>query len=216
MSFTDFHMHTILSDGFLLPSELVRRAEANGYTSIAITDHVDVSTIDRVIIELSKMLNESDMIDVIPGVEITHVLPSRIPELAKKAKQAGLLVIVHGETIVEPVRKGTNFAALNSGYVDILAHPGLITEEEVKLAVENDVFLELSGRKGHSFTNGHVARLAKKYNAKMLVNSDTHTPSDMLSQKRVSDLILGAGLKEKDIEVITQINASELRKRFIK
>ncbi|MHA1417190.1 MAG: histidinol phosphate phosphatase domain-containing protein [Candidatus Heimdallarchaeaceae archaeon] len=203
MSFTDFHMHTILSDGFLLPSELVRRAEANGYTSIAITDHVDVSTIDRVIIELSNMLNESDMIDVIPGVEITHVLPSRIQELAKKAKQAG-------------VRKGTNFAALNSGYVDILAHPGLITEEEVKLAVENDVFLELSGRKGHSFTNGHVARLAKKYNAKMLVNSDTHAPSDMLSQKRVSDLILGAGLKEKDIEVITQINASELRKRFIK
>ena len=39
------------------------------------------------------------------------------------------IIVVHGETIVEPVRPGTNRKALESD-VDILAHPGLITEDE--------------------------------------------------------------------------------------
>ena len=44
----DLHTHSLLSDGQLLPSELVRRAEVRGYEAIAITDHVDFSNIDLV------------------------------------------------------------------------------------------------------------------------------------------------------------------------
>src|SRR5208282_6217393 len=39
----DLHTHTILSDGEMLPSELVRRMAVMGYTTVAITDHVDTS-----------------------------------------------------------------------------------------------------------------------------------------------------------------------------
>ncbi len=39
----DLHTHSFFSDGELIPSELIRRAEAIGYKAIAITDHVDSS-----------------------------------------------------------------------------------------------------------------------------------------------------------------------------
>ena len=39
----DLHTHTILSDGEMLPIELIRRMAVLGYTTVAITDHVDAS-----------------------------------------------------------------------------------------------------------------------------------------------------------------------------
>ena len=46
-----------------------------------------------------------------------------------------------------------------------ISHPGLIKEEEVMLAAERGTVLELSARKGHCLSNGHVARLAIQYGA---------------------------------------------------
>ena len=71
----DLHTHTLLSDGELLPSELVRRAVVAGYTAIALTDHVDISNIDFVlprIVKVAQNLSRHWPIKVIPGVEITH------------------------------------------------------------------------------------------------------------------------------------------------
>ena len=45
----DLHTHTILSDGEMLPSELVRRMAVLGYTTVAITDHVDTSNAASVV-----------------------------------------------------------------------------------------------------------------------------------------------------------------------
>ncbi|MDP4230934.1 MAG: histidinol phosphate phosphatase domain-containing protein, partial [Bacteroidota bacterium] len=67
-------------------------------------------------------------IAAIRGVELTHLPARAIAEAAKRAKDLGAwIVVVHGETIVEPVEKGTNLAAVQSPDVDILAHPGLMT-----------------------------------------------------------------------------------------
>ncbi len=57
----------------------------------------------------------------------------RSPALARLAKSAGAdIVVVHGETPVEPVAEGTNHAACTCKYVNVLAHPGLITLEDAK------------------------------------------------------------------------------------
>ena len=48
----DLHTHTILSDGEMLPSELVRRMAVMGYTTVAITDHVDTSNAATVVATL--------------------------------------------------------------------------------------------------------------------------------------------------------------------
>ncbi|MDY6896343.1 MAG: histidinol phosphate phosphatase domain-containing protein, partial [Thermotogota bacterium] len=195
----DFHTHTILSDGELICSEQIRHAQIHGYAAIAISDHVDESNIDFVLSSLNKFVdNESSYfegIKIFKGVEITHVPPLLIDGLAKHAKENGAdIVLVHGETIVEPVFQKTNYYAVTSKYVDILAHPGLISEEEVALAASNGVFLELSTRKGHSLSNGHVRKLAQKYEAKLLVNSDAHGPEDFLDYDFSLKVALSAGL----------------------
>ena len=186
-----------------MPSEIVRRAESFGITALAITDHVDISNIDHVVPRIVKVcveLNRYWKIIAIPGAEITHAPPESIDELSKKARKLGAkIVIVHGETIVEPVKPGTNRAAINAD-IDILAHPGLITEEEVELAKKRSIFLEISGRKGHSFTNGHVALLSLKIGAKLIFNSDTHHPDDLIHEEKARKILLGCGIAGSDLE----------------
>jgi putative hydrolase len=208
----DLHTHSIFSDGVLIPSELVRRALCLGLKAIGITDHGDASNIDFIIpriVAVAKDLNRVLNIKVIPGIEITHVPPELIAETVKKARSLGSqLVLVHGETIVEPVAQGTNLSAIEAG-IDILAHPGLITEKEVLKAKKNHVLLEISARKGHCLSNGHVAMTAMKYGARMVVNTDTHGPGDLIDINMAKKIVLGAGLTEKDFEDM-QANASKL------
>ncbi len=211
----DFHTHTIFSDGELVPSEIVRRAENIGYRAIALTDHVDYSNYEFVIESVLKVvdiLTSETSLTVIPGVEITHVPPSKIPDLIQKCREAGArIVVVHGETIVEPVAPGTNMAAI-LGKADILAHPGFITEEEAKLAANSGVYLEITARKGHSLTNGHVALMARKTGASVVINTDSHSPSDLVTKSFAMKVGLGAGLSMKEVEEAFQNSERLLRK----
>ena len=208
----DLHAHTVFSDGELIPAELVRRAEVLGLSAIAITDHGDSSNIDWIvprIVSISEELNSVLNIRVVPGIEITHVPPRLIAETADKARKLGArVIVVHGETIVEPVAPGTNAAALRAD-VDILAHPGLITASLVDEAREKGILLEITARQGHSLTNGHVARLAKKADAKLVINTDTHSPGNLINAETAKRIVCGAGLSEDDFKVM-QENASNL------
>ncbi len=197
----DLHMHSTFSDGELIPSEVVSRALAAGYTHLAITDHVDPSNVELVVermVHVCRELAGKVRAKVYPGVEITHVPPRLIAPLAALAREMGAkVVIVHGETIVEPVPRGTNRAAVEAG-VDILAHPGLIAEDDVRLARKRGVLLEITARRGHSLTNGHVARLAMKIGAGLVYNTDSHAPGDFTPWDAALKVIRGAGLGERD------------------
>lgn len=212
----DLHTHSLLSDGELLPSELVRRAEAAGYKAIAITDHSDASNLDFVIERVVNVCNElkGSGIPVIPGVELTHIPPRQIGQMVKKARAFGArLILVHGETITEPVAPGTNRAAIEAG-ADILVHPGLISEEDTRFAAERSIYLELSARKGHSLSNGHVAKYSKIFGVKMLLNTDAHSPSDLISDEMAIKIVIGAGLTEEDFKRITK-NAEEILEKVL-
>lgn len=193
----DLHTHTFFSDGELVPSEHLRRVEVLGYKAVAITDHADSSNMDFIIPRIVKVagdLNKYSETLLLPGIELTHVPPALFAELTRKARELGAKVVVaHGETPVEPVKPGTNRAALEAG-VDVLSHPGFITPEDVQLAAEKKIFLELSGRKGHSLTNGHVAKLAEEFGAMLTVNADAHGPGDFLTAAMAEAVALGAGL----------------------
>ena len=207
----DLHTHSLFSDGELTPAELVRRFEVAGYKAIAITDHGDQSNIDLIIPRLAafcEQINRREGIRVIPGVELTHIRPEAIPALVRRSRELGArLIVVHGETIVEPVAPGTNRIAIESS-VDVLAHPGLITEEEVLLAKDHSVSLELTSRKGHSLTNGHVARLAQKIGVPMILNSDAHGPGDIWPPSRLHEIVIGAGLTADDYRTMTKTSES--------
>jgi len=214
----DFHTHTCLSDGTLTPIELIRRAFVNGYHAIGVTDHVGMGSMRRVleeIIEDCRIARESWDIIAIPGVELTHLPPHTIKKAAKEAKQLGAwLVVVHGETIVEPVEKGTNVEAAQSPDVDILAHPGILTPEAVRTASTSGVFIEISARQGHSLTNGHLAKVTKQAKNLLLLNSDAHDSSDLLTTALAVDILRGSGLEQSAIQPILTANAEALLRRL--
>ncbi|UCG38739.1 MAG: histidinol phosphate phosphatase domain-containing protein [bacterium] len=202
----DLHTHTFASDGVLLPSEIIRRALVVGYRAIGITDHGDESNMEDLVrraVAASDAWSETEEILVIPGVEITHVPPDRIPPLAARARELGArVVVVHGETITEPVAPGTNAAAVRCPDVDILAHPGLLTLEDARAAAESGVYLEITARKGHSAANGRVAQMAAEAGARLLVNTDAHAPGDLITLDQASNILLGAGVAERDISKV--------------
>jgi len=197
----DLHTHSFFSDGVLVPAEHLRRVEVLGYTAVAITDHADSSNLDFIIprlIQVARDLNPLSRTRLLPGVELTHVPPALIGPLVRKARELGAqVVVVHGETIVEPVAPGTNLAAIEAG-ADILSHPGFISEDEARLAAHKGVFLELSGRKGHCLTNGFVAKMAQRTGANLIVNADAHTPADFLTAEMARLVAMGAGLSEDE------------------
>ena len=171
----DLHMHTFLSDGELLPIELARRAAVMNHEAIAFTDHASLSNLEDIISKCTKdaILAEEYGLKVLPGVEITHVPPSKISEVSEKAKKMGAkIVVIHGETISEPVAPGTNHASVVCEYVDILAHPGFITEDDAKLAADNG----------------------------MVVDTDTHSPKDLITEERAIQIAMGAGLSNSEAE----------------
>ncbi|HNV94057.1 MAG TPA: histidinol phosphate phosphatase domain-containing protein [Methanofastidiosum sp.] len=211
----DFHSHTIFSDGELIPSELVRRAKTLDHKAIALTDHVDASNIEFIVPNIAKVseeLNQYWDIMVIPGVEITHVPPETIKKLAIKAKKLGAkIVVVHGETPVEPVMLGTNRSAIESGEVDILAHPGIIDEKDAKLANKSDIFLEITARSGHNIGNGRVAALGENF----LLNTDTHSPNNLITQEFAYKVALGAGLNEESSINVIKENPKVLLEKIL-
>jgi len=211
----DLHTHSLLSDGELLPTELIRRAEAIGCKAIAITDHVDSSNIDFVvprIVSTIKKLKGFISIEAIPGAEITHVPPQIIPDLVKEARHLGAkIVVVHGETIVEPVAVGTNKAAIEAN-ADIIAHPGIITTEDLLFAKEKGVTLEITSRKGHSLANGYVAKEAMRFGVPLCINTDTHSPSDLITRDVAIKILHASGIEEKRIDLIFENSKSIVEK----
>ncbi|MEN6374132.1 MAG: histidinol phosphate phosphatase domain-containing protein [Smithella sp.] len=211
----DLHTHTIFSDGDLIPSELAQRAYVAGYKIIAITDHADHSNYDFIIPRLIRAclkITSNGKITAIPGIELTHVDPRDIAELASESRNLGAkIIVVHGETPVEPVPAGTNKAALQAD-IDILAHPGLITEEEATQAAIRGIHLEITTRKGHSLTNGHVVKMARQCKAKLVLDNDAHTFSDFVGKEMAIKIAKGAGLTDEEIAVMFANSQSIVRK----
>jgi len=213
----DFHLHTFLSDGALLPIELLRRCAVKGHAGVVTADHTSASTMGRVIAEAAldcALARRHWGLEAYAGTELTHVPATAIAELAAEAKAAGAaLVVVHGESPVEPVEPGTNLAAASSPHVDILAHPGLITPETAKAAAANNVFIEVTSRQGHGMANGHVVSVALQAGARLIVDSDTHRPEDILTPQWAEHVARCAGIPEDLLQTVLLDHALELMER---
>ena len=206
----DLHIHSIFSDGELIPAEIARRYQVLGYTAIAITDHADNTNMEFILkntVASFDELSDAFGMRIIPGIELTHIPPASLDGLVSRAKELGAkIIIVHGETPAEPVARGTNAQAVKNADIDILSPPGFIPIEEAKLARETNVFLELSYRAGHNETNKHVATVAKEAGAGMVLNSDAHAPDDIMTKEDAMAVAWEAGLSEKNTEMVVSVN----------
>ncbi len=197
MAFTDFHIHTLWSDGSATTLEMIRTAHHNGASAVAITDHCGVGGLRALVEQLSRDVELAQRhwgIVSIAGVELTHIPPIVIPDIAMEAKFVGIkLVVVHGEGAVG-VEPGTNLAAVGSAHVDILAHPGALTEEVTETAHRNGVYIELSGRSCYRDANAQVASIGITANAPLIISSNAHDPGEILTEALADQLAEEAGL----------------------
>jgi histidinol phosphatase-like PHP family hydrolase len=214
----DLHIHSTLTDGEMIPIELVRRMAVLGYTTVAITDHADPTNLHFLIRAVQKVKEAALLygVNLLCGVELTHIPPAMIASCAHEAKQRGAdVVVVHGETTIEPVAEGTNTAACTCDAVDILAHPGLITTEDAEAARDHRVALEITSRGGHNRTNGHVVTVARETGCLLVVNSDAHSPQDLLDERAKFLVARGAGLKKDECARVLALNIDSLLLREI-
>lgn len=199
----NLHSHTFLSDGQLLPSEVAVRYMDAGYKVIAITDHVDYSNIifiTKAVLGFCSRWPKNSQIKVLPGIELTHLPPEQFKPLASYARKQGIkIIIAHGQTPAEPVIENTNRMAILAD-IDILAHPGLISDADTALAKKRGVFLEVTSRSGHANTNKHVIKQARKFQAKLILNNDSHSPLDIIAPQELTNVGLAAGLSEKEMK----------------
>jgi histidinol phosphatase-like PHP family hydrolase len=215
----DVHIHSLLSDGSLLPTEILRRMACLGCAGLSFAEHADSSNIEAIVAALHQLVAHQGKdydFPILVGVELTHIAPQSIGRLARQARMAGAqIVVVHGETLVEPVAPGTNRAAVACRDVDVLAHPGLITLEETQIAAANGVYLELSARGGNALANGRVAALAREAGAALVVNSDAHEPSDLIDLEMARRIALGAGLTPDEAEAAVCTHPAALLQRAL-
>ncbi|HDN17712.1 MAG TPA: histidinol phosphate phosphatase domain-containing protein [Candidatus Bathyarchaeota archaeon] len=199
----ELHIHTIYSDGTLTPYEVIYRYLRLRCRALAFTDHADMTNLDFIIERYKKLeiLEEEVDIPIIKGVELTYIPPTIIPRAVRRARELGFeLIVIHGESPVEPVPDGTNHMAVSAKGVDILAHPGFITVEDAEIAASNGVHLEITSRNGHSLTNGYIASICRKVGAKTVVNTDAHGPDDLIGYEDALKIALGAGLTQREAE----------------
>jgi len=199
----DLHTHTFFSDGQLGLAELVRRAQVAGYDTIGVADHADGSNLEFLVPCLragARELSSALALRVLAGVELTHVPPVSIAPLVARARALGAdFVAVHGETITEPVMAGTNRAAIEAG-ADFLAHPGLISRADAAAAAARGVALEVTTRRGHAYTNGHLVQEARATGARLIINNDAHAPGDLVGQAMAARIAAGAGLSADEFQ----------------
>lgn len=213
----DFHSHTYLTDGRASAGDMWHRAELLGHRALAITDHVganDPAPLLKVLAQEAEGVAGLGLRPVV-GVELTMLRPERIAAAARRARRSGAeIVIVHGETPVEPVYPGTNRAAIDCAEVDLLAHPGLLRPADAELARAHGVVIELSGRRGHSLTNGHVAATAMQAGCELVVDSDAHRPEDLLDLPLARTVARGAGVPPARLTEILRTGPERLLSRL--
>ena len=72
------------------------------------------------------------------------------------------------------------------------------------------MYLEVSARKGHSLSNGHVVNVARRAGAVMVLDSDAHEPGDLLTPDLAENVVLGAGLDSDEAHAVLELNPNLL------
>lgn len=172
-------------------------------------DHIKTSPFLLQLMEKQQFVHKLSIyydMQIFFGVQLQHIPPALLEETIQFYRGLGISLIgVHGESISDIVEKGTNFSAIMAK-ADILFNPGLIDEKCVELAQENNVFLEISTHQKHAYTNAHIAKLAQKYGAKLVLGSSAHTLHEIHSPEMQERILKGACIeKHNSYELLQQL-----------
>ncbi|MDD4645699.1 MAG: Sb-PDE family phosphodiesterase [Bacteroidales bacterium] len=179
----DFHLHTMLSDGTVWPSDRVKEAWRDGLDAIAITDHVeysphktDVTNDLNKSFDLAKAAADKYGIILIRGAEITRKMPpGHFNAFFLKEPNA---------LRVDSVMDALKIAKAQGAFI-IWNHPGWKSQQPdtIKWFPRHTEIYNLGLMQGIEYNNSTesypvVFKWALEKNLTLFSNSDTHAPID--------------------------------------
>lgn len=196
----DLQMHTTGSDGRNTLEEMVEACRALGYRFMGVSDHSPALGVaggqsgDRLRAQIAairalneRLAEEGVEFQVLAGIEADILSDGRldVPEGLWGELDYVIGAIHQGFTADADRMTARIVTALESGQMDILAHPtgrlllerepyGIHVEPVIEAAVRHDVALEINGSPHRLDLNDVHARLAQSRGAKLTINTDAH------------------------------------------
>ena len=208
---TDFHIS--IHQGFGVASAL-RYASLAGIRFAGLVMPSDGTGLSR-LADFSAQVRRLSLyanVEAWAGVELCHIPPALLPEAVREAREAGArLVLVYGESIMDQVEQGTNFAAIEAG-ADIITHPGLVDAETAIFAAERAVAFEFTSSPRHALSNAHTAAMALKQGVPLVRGSNASRAEELTTRAFWPSVIKGADtgiMGENGINIVEYLRKSE-------
>ncbi|MBL3581699.1 histidinol phosphate phosphatase domain-containing protein [Oleidesulfovibrio alaskensis] len=190
-----------LSRGSMSPAQAARMGRLAGLRAMVLTEQVDSVTMTATLAQLVPAVRRLSLfggIEVIAGCEIAHMPPALIPDAVQEARSLGArFVSVLGQYLGSYAEEGTNLAAIDAG-CDLLAAPGLISEEEAAFAAERGTMLDITACGMQALANGHIAVAARAAGAPVAVTGGVCEPSQFINADLRRAVALGAGMTPQE------------------
>ncbi len=229
----DLHMHSYYSDGRATVEEMARACMELGYAYIGFTDHSETLTVangmdaDRVraqheeIVKLNeKLKQEGAKFRVLQGIEADILSDGSVdvPEGTFELFDYVIGALHQGFSPDADKITARMVAAVESGIIDIVAHPtgrlllarppyGLHIDQLIAACAQNDVALEINASLRRLDLDDTHARFAVQQGCRLSINSDAHGPEN-LTHMRYGVMQARRGWVEAD----NVINTWSLRK----
>ena len=208
---TDFHITLHLGFGVAAALRYASLAGIRFAGLVMPSDGADFSRLAEFSAQVRRLSLYAN-VEAWAGVELCHIPPALLPEAVKEAREAGArLVLVYGESIMDQVDQGTNFAAIEAG-ADIVTHPGLVDAEAAAFAAERGVALEFTSCPRHALANAHTASMAMKHGALLVRGSNASRAEELTTRAFWPSVIKGAGISpesENGVNLAGYIRNSE-------
>src|ERR687891_219436 len=192
----DLHCHTTLSDGHNTLAEMAEAARARGYSYLAVTDHsashgfgndVQPDALRARIEEVRELDRRIRGLKLLAGSEV-NVLPDGSLDYEDELLHEldWVIASVHTSFRMRPERMTERvLAAIDHPLVDCIGHlsgrmilrrrPYEIDVERIaEAAARTGTMLEINGNPNRRDLSEHHARLAARFGATIVVNTDAH------------------------------------------
>ncbi len=230
----DLHVHTNHSDGSNTILEMAEYARKLGLEYIGITDHtkseyvahgMDDAKFAKHLAEIDKLNSSIEGVTILKSAEI-DILKDGSLDLSRKTMEAldYRLASVHTNLNMN-MHDMTNriIKAMESGYVDILAHPTdriINTRNPIQLdldkmfdaADKNGVALEIDGYPDRLDLNDENIFKARNYNVQFAIDTDSHRDTHLELMRYGVSMAKRGWLQKKSI--INSLGIKDLIKRF--
>ena len=197
---SDFHMHSVFSDGSNTIQEMLEQNIANKRKIIALTDHVGYTGITRSLngkrfteyIKEIDRLNKTSKIQILKGAEIDIDKKGKLMITDKMLKELDIVLgAVHSSFRLSEKDQTKRICSTLEAYpINILAHPlgrKINKREEMNInmdqlfecAKRTDTFLEVNGSLERMDLKDSYIKAGKEFGCKFSFGSDAHSTTGL-------------------------------------